>query len=76
MELTAVQAAQLLNVSPSYLLKLLDQKTIPHRRVGACRRIHMEDVMNYKKAIDHEREKALEQLTHEAQAQDMGYGTR
>lgn len=75
-ELTTVQAADVLNVSRPFLLKLLDQKAIPHRKVGTHRRIRMEDVMNYKNAIDREREKVLEQLTREAQAQDMGYSAR
>ncbi len=75
-ELTTVQAAEVLNVSRPYLLKLLEQKAIPHRKVGTHRRIRMEDVMNYKNAIDREREKVLEQLTREAQAQDMGYSAR
>ncbi len=75
-ELTTVQAAEVLNVSRPYLLKLLDQKAIPHRKVGTHRRIRMEDVMNYKNAIDREREKVLEQLTQEAQALDMGYDAR
>ena len=74
MELTTVQAADVLNVSRPYLLKLLEQKAIPYRNVGTHRRIRMEDVMNYKIVIDQEREKALGQLTEEAQAQDMGYG--
>ena len=61
-------------------IKLLDQKAIPHRKVGKHRRIRMEDVMAYKDAIDREREQVLDQLTREAQAQaqaqDMGYGPR
>ncbi len=75
-ELTTVQAADLLNVSRPFLIKLLDQKAIPHRKVGKHRRIRMEDVMAYKNAIDREREQVLEQLTEEAQAHDMGYGAR
>ncbi len=72
-ELTSVQAADILNVSRPFLVKLLDQKAIPHRKVGRHRRIRMEDVVAYKDAIDRERERVLEQLTREAQAQDMGY---
>ena len=64
------------NVSRPFLIKLLDQKAIPHRKVGRHRRIRMEDVMAYKDAIDREREQVLDQLTREAQAQDMGYGPR
>ena len=75
-ELTTVQAAGVLNVSRPFLIKLLDQKAIPHRKVGRHRRIRMEDVMAYKDAIDREREQVLDQLTRQAQAQDMGYGLR
>ena len=75
-ELTTVQAADVLNVSRPFLIKLLDQKAIPHRKVGKHRRIRMEDVMAYKNAIDRERQQVLEQLTQDAQAHDMGYGAR
>lgn len=75
-ELTTVQAADVLNISRPFLIKLLDQKAIPHRKVGKHRRILMEDVMAYKNAIDRERELVLEQITRDAQAHDMGYGAR
>jgi excisionase family DNA binding protein len=72
-ELTTVEAAEILNVSRPYLIKLLDQKAIPHRKVGKHRRIKLEDVMAYKRAIDEEREKVLDMLVAEAQDMDMGY---
>ena len=75
-ELTTVQAAEVLNVSRPFLIKLLDQKAIPHRKVGKHRRVRMEDVMAYKNAIDREREQVLDRLTREAQAHDMGYDAR
>jgi excisionase family DNA binding protein len=75
-ELTTVQAAEILNVSRPFLIKLLDEEKIPHRKVGRHRRIRMEDVMAYKTAIDREREAVLDQLAAEAQDQDMGYGSR
>ena len=74
-ELTTVQAADVLNVSRPFLIKLLDSKIIPHRKVGKHRRIRMEDVMAYKSAIDREREQVLENMTREAQTGDMGYGS-
>jgi len=72
-ELTTVQAADVLNVSRPFLIKLLDENALPHRKVGKHRRIRMEDVMSYKSKIDREREAVLDQLAREAQEQEMGY---
>jgi len=72
-ELTTVEAAEVLNVSRPFLIKLLDEGAIPHRKVGTHRRVRMEDVMNYKTKIDAEREAALDQLVVDAQEHEMGY---
>jgi excisionase family DNA binding protein len=72
-ELTTVEAAEVLNVSRPFLIKLLEGGAIPFRKVGKHRRIRMEDVMEYKAAIDQEREGVLDQLAAEAQEQGMGY---
>ena len=72
-ELTTVQAASVLNVSRPYLIKLLAEKAIPHRKVGKHRRILMEDVMTYKRQTDQEREAILDQLAQDAQEEGMGY---
>ncbi|HXE04926.1 MAG TPA: excisionase family DNA-binding protein [Bryobacteraceae bacterium] len=75
-ELTTVEAASILNVSRPYLIKLLDEKVIPHRLVGSHRRILIDDVMAYRQRIDAEREDVLAQLTADAQENDMGYARR
>lgn len=75
-ELTTVQAASVLNVSRPFLIKLLTDGRIPHRKVGKHRRIRIEDVMAYKSAVDQEREAVLDQLALEAQNEDMGYARR
>jgi excisionase family DNA binding protein len=72
-ELTTVQAAEILNVSRPYLIKLLAAGALPHRKVGKHRRIRMEDVMAYKSRIDHDREAVLDELVAEAQRDGMGY---
>lgn len=72
-ELTTVQAAGILNVSRPFLVKLLEEKQIPHRKVGKHRRILLEDVMTYKQSIDEAREAILDQMVADAQEQDMGY---
>ena len=72
-ELTTVQAAEVPNVSRPFLIKLLEDNVIPHRKVGKHRRVRMEDVMAYKENIDRKREAVLDQLVAQAQELDMGY---
>lgn len=74
-ELTTAQAAEVLNVSRPFLIRLLDERKLPCRKVGKHRRLRIEDVMAYKSAIDREREIILDELAAEAQQQDMGYAT-
>ncbi|MBX3001596.1 MAG: helix-turn-helix domain-containing protein [Caldilineaceae bacterium] len=73
-ELTSVQAAELLSVSRPFFIKLLDEGALPYRKVGKHRRIRLEDVLAYKQRIDEEREAVLDELATQAQEEEMGYG--
>ena len=72
-ELTTQQAADFLNVSRPYFVKLLEENKIPHHKIGTKRRILAKDVLHYKNVMRKKRLKTLAALTKQAQKLDMGY---
>jgi excisionase family DNA binding protein len=62
-ELSTQQAANLLNVSRPYLIKLLESKKIPYRKICKHRRILAKDLYQYKADIDAKRSQSLDKLT-------------
>lgn len=61
-ELTTQEAADMLNVSRPFLIKLLESKEMPFRTVGRHRRIRAEDLFAYKEKRDKARSDALSDL--------------
>ena len=61
-QLTTQQAADILNVSRPYLIKLLDKGVMDHHKVGRHRRIRASDVFTYKQQMAAERAEALSEL--------------
>lgn len=62
-ELTTQQAADMLNVSRPYLIKLVEDGAIEFRKVGTHRRIQAASVRDYQRQTELDTKKAADELT-------------
>ena len=69
-ELTTRKAAEILQVSRTHLVHLLDDGYIPYRKVGAHRRVRAADILAYRRETESRRRNALDALT--AYDQELG----
>ena len=72
-ELTTQQAADLLNVSRPYVVKLLERGEIPFHKRGRHRRIRFDDLMQYKSKDELNREKAFDEMVELSEELGTGY---
>jgi excisionase family DNA binding protein len=61
--LSTQEAAEILNVSRQYLVRLLDSGKIAQTRTGTHRRVALGDVLKFKEKRDSERKAGLRELT-------------
>ena len=72
-ELNTQQSADLLNMSRSNLVNLLDQGLVPHTKNGTHRKIKLVDLMAYKAQRDEASHTAMNDLAEQAQKKYIGY---
>ncbi len=71
-ELTTYEAADLLNVSRGYVLKLLNERQLAYKMVGTHRRIRLEDLLAHKDKMHAESDKAMDELAKINQELGLG----
>lgn len=72
-ELTTQQAADFLNVSRPFFVKMLEEGKLAFHKVGSHRRVYFKDLVIFKDQSMGERREALDELAKQAQELNMGY---
>lgn len=72
-EFTTQEAADILNVSRPFIIKVLESGEIPFYKIGTHRRIRAKDLMSFKKKLKEKSENALDELSKMAQEDKLGY---
>jgi excisionase family DNA binding protein len=71
--LTTQQAADSLQVSRPFIVKMLENGTVPFMMVGKHRRVKSGDVVKLREKMQSDRSRSLDELASQAQELDLGY---
>ena len=72
-EFTTVEAANFLNVSRPFVIKEMDSGRLPHRKVGAHRRIALEDLLAHAQKMRATQASALDRMAENAHELGLDY---
>ena len=72
-EFSTVEAAHFLNVSRPFVIKEIEAGRLRHRRVGAHRRVALEDLMAYDRKMREQQHAALERMADNARELGLEY---
>ena len=70
-DMTVEEAASLLNVSPEFVVQLLDDGEIPYGKVGNQRRISLASAIGYKQQRTIKRREILKELAQFSQEEEL-----
>lgn len=71
--MTTQEAANVLQVSRPFVVKLMESGRLPYQRIGTHRRVRMVDLVRYQKESFVLAQSALDTLAQEGQSMQLGY---
>ncbi len=72
-EISTQEAAEMLQVSRPFFVKLLEKGEIPYKKVGSHRRVLLQDLVSYEAKFRKNRDRQLRFLAKQAQDLNLGY---